>query len=40
MAEDTFVIPEMNFVEIIHVELSNEGGKPVVPVVTRQDGLL
>jgi hypothetical protein len=40
MSEDTFMISEMNFVKIVHVELAYEGGKTVVTVVARKDCLL
>lgn len=40
MTENTFVISEMNFVEIVHVELSNKGGESVVSVVARKNCLL
>ena len=35
MAEDTFIISEVNFVEVVHVKLADEGGEPVMPVVAR-----
>lgn len=40
MSEDAFMITEMNFVKIVHVELAYEGGKTVVAVVARKDCLL
>ncbi len=40
MSEDAFMVSEMNFVKIVHVELAYEGGKTVVAVVARKDSLL
>ena len=39
MEEDAGVIREVDFMEIIHVELSNEGGKLVMAEEAREDGL-
>jgi hypothetical protein len=40
MREDAFMISEMNFVEIIHIELPHEGSKTVVPIVPGKNSLL
>ena len=40
MREDAFMISEMNFVEIVHIELAHEGSKTVVAIVPGKDSLL
>lgn len=40
MDEDGAMVSEMHLMEIIHVELSDEGGEPVVPKVLGEDDLL
>lgn len=40
MAEDTFVVTEVDFMEVVHVELSDEGGEPVVSVVAGENSFL
>lgn len=40
MAEDAFMVTEVDFVEVVHVELAHKGGEPVVSVVAGEDSLL
>ena len=37
MAEDVAVVGQVDFVEIVHVELPDEGGEAVVSVVAGED---
>lgn len=39
MAKDAFMVAKVDFVEVVHVELSHEGGEPVMAVVAGQDRL-
>ena len=40
MAEDVSMVGQMYFVEIVHVELPDEGGEAVVTVVAGKDAFL
>lgn len=40
MTENAFMISKVNFVEVVHVELSDKRGKPVVAIVAREHSLL
>jgi hypothetical protein len=37
MAENAFMVSKVNFVEVVHVELADKRGEPVVAVVAGQD---
>ena len=39
MTENAFMVTEVDFVEVVHVKLSDEGGEPVVAVVSGEDCL-
>lgn len=40
MDEDGAVVSQVDLVEVIHVELPDEGGEPIVPEVLGEDDLL
>lgn len=36
MAKNTFLLVQMNLVEVVHIELPDEGAKTIVPEITRK----